>query len=148
MPIKEKYLSMYMEIAHVVAKQSVAERKKVGCIIVKDDNIISVGLNGTPTGWGTNVCEYIDTGGNQKTKPEVYHAEANALSKLARGGGGGQDSTAFITCAPCIDCAKLLAQSGITTVFYDQEYRNIIEGVYFLRMCNIPTEQLSVQKEK
>jgi len=145
MTIKEKYLSMYMKIAHVVAQRSVAVRKKVGCVIVKDDKIISIGLNGTPAGWGTNVCEYTDADGNLKTKPEVFHAEANACTKLAKSTGGGNGAVAFITCVPCLECAKLLAQSGISRVWYDEEYRGLVEGVNFLRTCNIPTEHLSAE---
>jgi dCMP deaminase len=139
--MKEKYLGTYMKVAQLFAEHSSAKRKKVGAVIVKDDRIISIGYNGMPAGWD-NDCEHIvenvDDKGiywyNTKTKPEVLHAESNAIAKLARSTESGEGATMFITCAPCIECAKLIYQSGIKEVFYDEEYRSD-EGVKFLNKC-------------
>ena len=127
-----------MEVAHVYAKLSYCKRKQVGCVIVKDDRLISIGFNGTPPGW-ENVCE----DDNNTTKREVFHAEANAVAKLAKSHESGAGATLFVTCAPCIDCAKLIVQSGIAEVFYDEEYRGT-DGVDFLRKCGVIVTQLHV----
>jgi dCMP deaminase len=126
--MKEKYIDTYMKVAHLFAEHSSAKRKKVGAVIVKDDRIISIGYNGMPAGWD-NDCEIDGV-----TKPEVLHAESNAIAKLARSTESGEGATMFITCAPCIECAKLIYQSGIKEVFYDEEYRSD-EGVKFLNKC-------------
>jgi dCMP deaminase len=140
--MKEKYIGTYMKVAHLFAEHSSAKRKKVGAVIVKDDRIISIGYNGMPAGWD-NECEEVDTptlpylqgnGPILKTKKEVIHAESNAIAKLARSTESGEGATMFITCAPCIECAKLIYQSGIKEVFYDEEYRSD-EGVKFLNKC-------------
>jgi len=141
--MKEKYIGTYMKVAHLFAEHSSAKRKKVGAVIVKDDRIISIGYNGMPAGWD-NECEEVDTptlpylqgdGPILKTKKEViHHAESNAIAKLARSTESGEGATMFITCAPCIECAKLIYQSGIKEVFYDEEYRSD-EGVKFLNKC-------------
>ena len=136
--MKQKYIDAYMDVAHRFAELSSAERLKVGSIIVKEDRIISIGYNGMPSGW-TNVCEqFVDNG--QKTgfftKPEVIHAEANAIAKLARGPESGLDSVMFLTHSPCIDCAKQIYTAGIKEVYYRQDYRNR-DGVDFLLKCNI-----------
>ena len=127
--IKEKYLGTYMKVAHLFAEHSSAKRKKVGAVIVKDDRIISIGYNGMPAGWD-NECEIDNV-----TKPEVLHAESNAIAKLAKSTESGDGATMFITCSPCIECAKLIYQSGITEVYYAEDYRTD-EGVKFLNKCD------------
>lgn len=118
---------MYSKIVEVVSKQSYCSRLKVGCIAVKDDRIISLGYNGTPSG-DVNVCENADG----KTLPTVIHAESNMITKLASSVESGKDSLVFITHAPCIDCAKLLYQTKVEAVCYIKDYKNM-EGVEFLR---------------
>ena len=137
-----------MEVAKTFANLSSAKRLQVGAIVVKDDRIISIGYNGTPTGWD-NVCEECCDGGGPvgagcyhdhctgpKTKPEVIHAERNAISKLARSSESGEGATMFITHAPCMDCAKLVYQSGISKVYYGTDYRNS-DGLDFLQKSGI-----------
>lgn len=161
--MKEKYIDTYMKVAKLFAEHSSATRKKVGAVIVKDDRIISIGYNGMPSGWDNN-CEDIkwDSGAGGwldpeefdaqypheawqdeagcnvryglKTKPEVLHAESNAIAKLAKSTESGEGATIFITCAPCLECAKLIYQSGIKEVFYNEDYRND-DGIYFLSKC-------------
>ena len=123
-----------MEIAETVSKMSYAKRLQVGAIVVKDNRIISIGYNGTPSGWDNN-CEDE----NNKTKPEVIHAEANSIMKLASSNESGKGSVMFLTHAPCIDCAKLIYGSGIAQVFYKNEYRDQ-SGVEFLKKCNVIVE--------
>lgn len=134
--MKEKYLHAYMKTAKVSAECSTATKLKVGCIAVKDDRIISIGLNGTPNNW-SNICE-DETG---KTLPEVLHAESNMLMKLAKTDGGAQGATVFITHSPCIECAKLLYQSGICHVYYETPYRSN-DGISFLQKAGIEIQQL------
>jgi len=135
-----------MRTAENYAGLSTARRLKVGAIIVKDDRIISIGYNGMPSGWDNN-CEdevYDETGTflNQlKTKPEVLHAERNALDKLARCNESGLGSTMFITHAPCLECAKSIYSVGVSQVFYGKIYRSD-EGINFLKKCGIDTEQI------
>jgi dCMP deaminase len=131
--MKEKWISAYIDIAERISMLSNAKRLKVGAIIVKDHRIISMGYNGTPTGWD-NVCEDE----NNKTKPEVIHAEMNCIQKLAKSNESGEDSIMFITHAPCMSCAKAIYGSGIKGVFYKNLYRND-EGLKFLNFCNIYT---------
>ena len=119
-----------MEVAESFAKLSSAVRLQVGAIVVKDDRIISIGYNGMPSGWD-NCCEE-----DNKTKPEVIHAESNAISKLARGNESGEGATMFVTHQPCIDCAKLIYQSGIATVYYKNEYRST-QGLDFLNKSDV-----------
>ena len=138
--MKSKFIDAYMDVAERFAQLSHAKRLQVGAIIVKDDRIISIGYNGMPTGWD-NCCEDVireDEVGFQvtKTKPEVLHAESNAIAKLAKSGESGMGATIFVTHAPCIDCAKLVYQSGITTVYYKNEYRST-QGIDFLTKSNI-----------
>ena len=109
----------------------------VGCVSVKNDRIISIGFNGTPPGWD-NVCE----DDNDTTLPEVYHAEANAISKLARNHESGQDAAMFVTTVPCMDCAKLIAQSGIKEIYFAEDYRKT-DGLDFLKKCGVKIVQLS-----
>lgn len=136
--MKEKHKRAHMRAAFAYAECSTAKRLQVGCVIVKDDRIISIGYNGMPSGW-TNECETD----NNVTKPEVLHAESNAICKLARSSENGTGATAFVTHQPCMDCAKLLYQSGITEVYYVHEYR-LTHGVDFLEKCGIKVEQMSI----
>ena len=124
--MKSKYIEAHLEVARVYGKLSTATRLKVGCIIVKDDRIISIGYNGMPTG-GSNVCEE-----NGHTKPEVLHAETNAITKLAKSTESGQDTYMFCTFAPCVDCAKLILQSGIKEFHYEDDYKNL-DGINLLK---------------
>jgi len=132
-----------MDVAKRFAKLSSAKRLQVGAIVVKDDRIISIGYNGMPSGW-TNECEdYIQLSDDTittKTKPEVIHAEANAIAKLAKSSESGDGSTMFLTHAPCIDCAKQIYTAGINKVYYNQNYRDTL-GVDFLQKCNVKVEQ-------
>ena len=116
--MKSKYIRAHLEVARVYGELSTATRLKVGCIIVKDDRIISIGYNGMPSG-GSNICEK-----NNKTKPEVLHAEANAITKLAKSTESGQDAYMFCTAAPCLDCAKLIIQSGIKEFHFEHRYKS------------------------
>jgi dCMP deaminase len=129
-----------MDIARRTAELSHARRLQVGAVIVKDDKIISIGYNGMPAGWD-NDCEdqvYEQDGFHitLTTKPEVLHAETNAIAKLARSNESGFDSDMFITHAPCLDCAKLIYQSGIKHVFYSEAYRDDA-GMQFLKKSGI-----------
>ena len=128
--MKQKFIEAYMDVAERFAQLSSAQRLQVGAIVVKDDRIISIGYNGMPTGW-TNECEH-----ENKTKPEVIHAESNAISKLARGTESGHGASIFITHAPCMDCAKLIYQSGIAAVYYKESYRST-QGIDFLEKSDI-----------
>ena len=134
-----------MKIAENCASMSRAIRLQVGAIIVKDDNIISFSWNGTPAGWDNNcedVIQYSDDTTALKTKPEVLHAERNALDKLAkRGGVGGQGAAMFVTHAPCLECAKSIYGVGIKEVYYGEEYRNT-DGIEFLKKCGITISKL------
>jgi len=146
--IKEKYLGSYMKTAKLFAELSSARRRKVGAIIVKDDRIISIGYNGMPAGWDNN-CEdeVVDYFSDRipiktlKTKPEVLHAELNAIGKLARSNESGEGATMFVTCAPCMDCAKMIYASGIKEVFYAEDYRDQ-SGLEFLMRCIISVRLL------
>lgn len=144
--MKQKHIEAYMKTAEVFAECSTAKRLHVGAIIVKDERIISIGYNGTPSGWNNNCeyqlteyCEvtksYISTG-ETKTKPEVLHAETNAIAKLAKFDGSGSGSVLFVTHAPCLDCAKLVFQSGISSVYYRNSYRDN-DGVDFLAKAGL-----------
>lgn len=132
--MKEKWINAFMDTAERFAQLSSAVKLKVGSVVVKDNRIISIGYNGTPSGWD-NVCEHE---GNETltTKDEVIHAEANAITKLARDGESGAGSTLFCTHAPCVQCAKLIYGAGITSVYYRNQYRNN-DGVEFLEKCKI-----------
>jgi len=135
-----------MQTAKIFAELSHARRLHVGAIVVKDDRIISIGYNGMPAGWDNN-CEdkvWDKTGDYElKTKPEVLHAERNALDKLAKGNEGGLGSTMFITHAPCLECAKSIYGAGISAVYYGQAYRDT-SGVEFLNKCKVIVEQIDV----
>ena len=125
-----------MKVAETYASLSTAVRLKVGAIVVKDNRVISIGYNGMPSGWDNN-CEDE----NYKSKPEVLHAETNAIAKLARSNESGLGAAMFVTHAPCLDCAKLIYQSGISKVYYRNTYRESF-GIEFLEKSNIDVEQI------
>ena len=137
--MKQKFIDYFMDVAIGASNLSHAQRRKTGCVIVKDRNILAFGYNGTPEGYD-NSCEYTtwDVFGVPKlvTKPEVLHAEENAIAKIARSTQSSDGSTAFITLSPCINCAKLLKNAGVTTVIYKDDYR-IMDGVEFLKKCGV-----------
>jgi dCMP deaminase len=161
--LKPKYIDLYMDWAARAAELSHARRLHVGAVIVKDDTVISYGYNGMPAGWDNN-CEdtifvhdigaqsddtMIEDGFSKtevsnwiklKTKPEVLHAESNAIAKLARSNNSGRDADIFITHAPCLDCAKLIYQSGIRRVWFGQAYRDTT-GIEFLQRSGIEVTQ-------
>lgn len=124
-----------MDVAKRFADLSSAKRLHVGAIIVKDDRIISIGYNGMPPGW-SNICEDVLEDGTTKTKPEVIHAEANAIAKLAKSTESGKDAIMFLTHAPCLDCAKQIFTAGIQTVYYEKDYRSN-DGLKFLTDCGV-----------
>lgn len=121
----------YLRMARIWAENSYCERRKVGALVVKDKMIISDGYNGTPSGF-ENVCEDE----NNVTKPYVLHAEANAITKLARSSNNSDGSTLYVTAAPCIECSKLIIQSGIKRVVYAEKYR-LEDGINLLKKANI-----------
>ena len=121
----------YLRMARIWAENSYCERRKVGALVVKDKMIISDGYNGTPSGF-ENVCEDE----NNITKPYVLHAEANAITKLARSSNNSDGSTLYVTAAPCIECSKLIIQSGIKRVVYAEKYR-LEDGINLLKKANI-----------
>jgi dCMP deaminase len=142
--MKEKFVQAYMKVAETFAELSSARRLHVGAIIVKDDRIISIGYNGMPSGWDNN-CEdeitptlpyFQGDDPTLKTKPEVLHAETNAIAKLAKSTESGDGATLFVTHAPCLDCAKLVYQSGINSVFYRNAYRSE-DGIRFLEKAGV-----------
>jgi dCMP deaminase len=169
--MKQKYIDMYMDWADRTAQLSHARRLQVGAVVVKDDSVISYGYNGMPAGWDNNCedKEWMDRGAGGwldpddienrwpyvewnedgeeeyryrlKTKPEVLHAESNAIAKLARSSQGGRDASIFITHAPCLNCAKLIYQSGISSVYYRNSYRDVA-GVEFLEKSGIEVTQI------
>ena len=142
--MKQKWIDAFMDTAERFAQLSSAVRLHVGAVVVKDNRIISIGYNGMPSGW-TNECEEIilhsDDTVTTKTKDEVIHAEANAISKLARSNESGFGSDMFITHSPCLDCAKLIYQSGIKRVWYGEAYRNT-DGVEFLTKSGIEVNKV------
>ena len=136
--MKQKFIEAYMDVAERFAQLSSAVRLQVGAIVVKDDRIISIGYNGMPAGWD-NTCETHEGNGADfklKTKPEVLHAESNCIAKLARSSERGEGATIFVTHAPCMECAKLIYQSGIATVYYKTDYRST-QGLDFLNKSNV-----------
>ena len=131
-----KWNEAHMRTAENYASLSSAKRLKVGCVIVKDNRIISIGYNGMPSGWD-NVCE---TDG--KTKDEVLHAEANAITKVAMSSESCYNGDIYTTTAPCLECAKLIYQSGISKVFYRTPHLRSEDGIKFLDKCDINVIQL------
>lgn len=141
--MKQKWINAFMETAERFAQLSSAVRLQVGAVVVQDNRIISIGYNGTPAGWDNNCEEKVWTQDGDftlKTKDEVIHAEANAISKLARDGERGLGSVLFCTHAPCVECAKLIYGAGIKKVYYRNSYRNT-DGVDFLTKCDIEVEK-------
>jgi len=138
-----------MDWATRVAQLSYARRLQVGAVIVKDDCVISYGYNGTPAGWDNNCedeipvspCEELENTYTLKTRPEVLHAEMNALMKLAKTNGSGNNASLFVTHAPCLECAKGIYQAGIAEVYYGEDYRSE-DGVYFLNKCGIKIQKV------
>ena len=131
---QRKFDKHYLEMAAIWAKNSYCKRRQVGALLVKDKMIISDGFNGTPAGF-ENQCEDE----NDVTKPYVLHAEANAITKVAKSGNSSEGVTLYITTSPCIECAKLIIQSGIERVVYSEEYRKS-EGIELLKRANIKVE--------
>ena len=131
-----KWQEAYMDTAERFSALSSATRLKVGAIVVKNNRIISIGYNGMPSGW-SNVCEDE----NDKTKPEVLHAEENALCKLAGSNESGQDSEMYVTHAPCMNCARMIYASGVKRVYYRNEYKSK-DGIEFLQKCNLEVEKI------
>ena len=162
--MKPRLLQAYMRTAETFAELSHARRLHVGAIVVKDDRIISIGYNGMPAGWDNN-CEFKDYPDKWtkneyvdfdyplqdddgayyrlKTRPEVLHAERNALDKLAKGNEGGAGATMFITHAPCLECSKSIYGAGIVEVFYKNDYRSE-DGINFLKKCGVKISKLDV----
>lgn len=132
--------SRYLRMAKIWAENSYCRRRQVGAIIVKDSMIISDGFNGTPSGF-ENVCE-DETG---HTKAYVLHAEANAITKVARSNNSSEGATLYVTSSPCIECAKLIIQSGIKRVVFDEMYR-LCDGIELLQRAGIETVQLNVSQ--
>ena len=129
--MKQKFIDAYMDVAERFAQLSHAKRLQVGAVVVKDDRIISIGYNGMPTGWD-NTCEDE----HFKSKPEVLHAESNAIAKLASSHESGKNATLLCTHAPCIECAKLIYQGGISTIYYRNNYRSD-DGINFLTKSKV-----------
>ena len=127
---------MFMAMARSCTLASKAVRKKVGCIVVKNGQVISNGFNGTPSGFD-NTCEVNDV-----TKPEVLHAESNALMKLAQSTNSSTGSTMYLTCSPCFDCAKLIIQAGVQRVVYEESYRKL-DGLELLQRANIQIDKFN-----
>ena len=159
--MKQKFIDAYMKTAEVFAGLSSARRLHVGAIVVKDDRIISIGYNGMPVEWNNNceIKEYFpsEAGGwidppeieqqwpltgkdgrryRLKTRPEVLHAESNALAKVARSTNSSEGATLFVTHAPCLECAKMIYQAGIAEVIYENEYKDN-DGLEFLMKCKV-----------
>jgi dCMP deaminase len=151
--MKEKMKRAYMKAAQIFSELSHARRLHVGAIVVKDDRIISIGYNGMPAGWDNN-CEdeSVELYSNYegaihrtvlKTKPEVLHAETNAIAKLAKSTESGNGASLFVTHSPCLDCAKLIHQSGINSVYYRESYRSD-DGIKFLEKSGVTVEKLDI----
>jgi len=143
--MKQKLLDAYMKTAETFAECSTARRLHVGAVIVKDDRIISIGYNGMPIGWDNNCEDELKWPNGEikflTTKPEVLHAETNAIAKLAKSTESGLGATMFVTHSPCLDCAKLVYQSGINTIYYRNSYRNE-DGIQFLEKAGVKIEQI------
>lgn len=133
-PHKPKYFDLYWKLAYDAAEESPAVRRKVGAIVVTPTGMISIGWNGTPPGF-SNECE--DANGD--TKPEVIHAERNAIDKMTRQGVPVKGSILFVTCSPCFECAKALQGLGLKAIYYDQKKRR--HGLDLLRQVGIPAYQ-------
>lgn len=135
---KQRKLDLrYLRMARIWAENSYCQRRQVGALVVKDKMIISDDYNGTPSGF-ENVCEDE----NNVTKPYVLHAEANAITKLARSNNNSDGSTLYVTASPCIECAKLIIQAGIKRVVYGEKYR-LEDGIELLKRANIEVQYLN-----
>lgn len=132
----------YLRMALIWAENSYCERRKVGALVVKNKMIISDGYNGTPSGF-ENVCEDE----NNRTFPYVLHAEANAITKVARSNNSSDGATLYVTASPCIECAKLIIQAGIKRVVYSEEYR-LTDGIDLLKAAGVQIELLKVDENK
>jgi len=150
--MKDKFVNYYMKLADLTSDLSSAIKLKVGSVIVRDNQILATGYNGTPSGWD-NRCEdeIVDSyagfegaihGVKLKTRPEVIHSESNAILKVARSTESSVNATMFCTHAPCIDCAKLIYQSGINTLYYRNTYRSQ-EGLEFLKKSGVNVHRYS-----
>ena len=131
----EKFDHSYLEMAEIWAQNSYCKRRKVGALLVKDRMIISDGYNGTPSGF-ENICEEDGV-----TKPYVLHAEANAITKVAKSGNSSEGATLYVTASPCLECSKLIIQSGIKRVVYRDEYR-LTDGIDLLRRAGVEVEKI------
>jgi len=138
--MKEKFIQAYMDTAKRFAELSYARRLHVGAIVVKDDRIISIGYNGMPANWDNNCEDEVKWPNGEIrgliTKPEVLHAETNAIAKLAKSTESGDGAEMFITHSPCLDCSKLIFQSGIKRVYFGEEYRDD-SGIKFLEKSGV-----------
>ena len=132
----------YLKMAEIWAQNSYCNRRKVGALIVKEKMIISDGYNGTPSGF-ENICEDE----NNKTKPYVLHAEANAITKVAKSNNSSDGATLYVTSSPCMECSKLIIQAGIKRVVFTENYR-LEDGINLLRRANIEVEQVEPDSEK
>lgn len=130
----------YLRMASIWAENSYCVRRQVGALLVKDKMIISDGYNGTPSGF-ENICE----DDNNTTKPYVLHAEANAITKVAKSGNSSENATLYITASPCIECAKLIIQAGIVRVVYSEEYHSS-EGVQLLKRAGIEIKYVNIEE--
>lgn len=140
---KEKQYNLdkrYLRMAQIWAENSYCKRRQVGALVVKKQMIISDGYNGTPSGF-ENICEEDD-----KTKPYVLHAEANAITKLARSHNSSEGATLYVTSSPCLECAKLIIQSGIKRVIYAEKYR-LQDGIELLKRANIEVVYLPLEDD-
>jgi len=137
----DKWDRAHLQVAETYAQLSSARRMKVGAVIVKDNRIISIGYNGMPSGWDNNCEDVVGMPDDQtlKTKKEVLHAESNAITKVAKSTESAEGAVLYSTCAPCIDCAKLIHQAGITRVVYGHTYKSE-DGLTFLDKCGIVLE--------
>ena len=134
----EKFDRSYLQMATIWARNSYCKRRQVGALIVKDKMIISDGYNGTPSGF-ENICEDE----NGVTKPYVLHAEANAITKVAQSGNSSQGATLYVTASPCLECSKLIIQSGIRRVVYSDEYR-LTDGIDLLKRAGVEVEKVDL----
>jgi len=131
----------YLRMARIWSENSYCRRRKVGALIVKDKMIISDGYNGTPSGF-PNICEDTD----DTTFPYVLHAEANAITKVARSNNSSEGSTLYVTASPCVECAKLIIQAGIRKVVFSELYR-ITDGIDLLKRAGVETSYISLENE-
>ena len=150
--MKKKFIDYFMNIANLTSKLSYAKRLQVGAVIVKGNQIIGTGYNGMPSGWENNCEEKVykisgwlvdDVGCYElKTRPETIHAEMNAIAKVSRSTESSENATMFCTHAPCIECAKLIYQSGINTLYYREQYRDN-SGLNFLKQGGVDVHQFT-----